>query len=185
MLVMTGFMFMASSSLGAVENKKVKIETYEDVILYTGILEEFGCVSDFNLVKNSDSKSEMFEKGLKIVENGAKLGLLFDQETLANYYCTEKKDFKKGLYWAKQCAEKGSGDGMHLLLNAYRKGNGVIQNTEEAFKWYFLASAAGIEFNHEFVKSVRDNSNNNIIQSAKKKAQDWMNEHPEAFFSPN
>ncbi|MGK5594694.1 MAG: hypothetical protein ACSNEK_04970 [Parachlamydiaceae bacterium] len=61
-------------------------------------------------------------------------------EFLAGYYYYLKKDNKKSMFWSFKGAEKGSSFCMLLLSDAYRLGEGVVQDLEEGIKWMYLGA---------------------------------------------
>lgn len=160
-------------------------KTAEDLILWSG----YDCPDQFNprLVKDSISKKIALEKGLKLCEETAKEGIRVSQELLAVYYFSEKKEHKKGLYWANSCAKLGSPTGMDILSYAYLHGIGVVQDADESFKWLFLGAAAGDEKAIQNLNALHSQFgfSEKTMQQGKKNAQVWMNEHPEIYFNPN
>lgn len=125
--------------------------------------------------------SEQFEKG-QFNKNSALLA-----EVLSRYYLL-KKDSKKSLYWAFKAAENGSSFCMFILSNAYRSGNGVVQDIEEGIKWAYLGAAAGNDWCTKWVNEygTSDLSYEEfapLFKEAKKRANQWMKEHSEIFIS--
>ena len=151
-------------------------KTAEDLILWSG----YDYPDQFNprLVKDGISKNEAIEKGLKFCEKTAKEGIRISQEVLAVYYFSEKKELKKGLYWAYSCANLGSPTGMNILSYAYLHGIGVVQNTDESFKWLFLGAAVGDEKSIQNLNALHSQFgfSEKSMQQGKKNAQVWMRE---------
>jgi len=112
-------------------------------------------------------------------------------EIFALYYSL-KKDTKKMLHWAFKGAEKGSSPCMGILSDAYRSGEGVVQDYEEGFKWTYLAAATGNEWSKNWIKKANELCLKNqyapeylspMMKEAKKRANQWMLEHSEIFIS--
>lgn len=177
---------VAVSTVLVAEDGAIKIDTYEDCILFAG----YGYPIEFDpsLIKDEASKKAAFEKGLKKCEEMSREGCFAHQEILAVYY-SHIKDFKKSLYWANKCAEQGSSRGMHFLAYAYINGEGILQDLDEGLKWLFLAVASGnegsINWLHELKENIEDFNSNERVMQCKKNAQDWIKEHPKAFFNPD
>ena len=179
-MTVTVFIFVFSSGV-ATEKPCNNCKTVEDLFLWAG----YNCPDQFNprLVKDSISKKAALEIGLKLCEEHAKEGICGNQELLAIYYFSEKKEFKKGLYWLNKCAPQGSSRGMYILSYAYMHGLGVVQDEDECFKWLYLAAAAGDE---EAIKNLKALHNQfglseRSMQQGKRNAQAWVKEHPEVF----
>ncbi len=173
------------SNVIAIETKYDKFKTAEDLILWSG----YDCPDRFDpsLIKDDITKKSALEKGLKLCEEKAKEGVCCNQELLGIYYYSEKKEFKKGLYWLNKCAEQGSSRGMYILSYAYVKGLGVVQDEDESFKWLYLAAAAGDE---DAIKNLnilhsQFGFSHKTMMPGKKNAQVWMKENPKAFFNPD
>lgn len=109
-------------------------------------------------------------------------------EILAKYYFL-RKDTKKSLYWAFKAAENGSSFCMRLLSDAYRQGNGVVQELEESIKWTYLGAAAGDDWCKQWVK---ENGAKGFLyedfapmfKEAQLRAKKWMESHKDVFLSP-
>lgn len=183
LIAITAFLFTAASS-EAIEAYN-KFKTCEDLILWSG----YGCPDEFDphSIKDNISKKTALEHGLKLCEEKAKEGVCGSQEILAIYYYSEKKEFKKGLFWLNSCAVQGSARGMYILSYAYANGLGVVQDEDECFKWLFLAAAAGDEEAIESLDALHNQFGfyEKTMQQGKKNAQTWMKKHPEIFFNPN
>lgn len=181
---MTAFIFVFANCI-ATETICNNCKTVEDLFLWSG----YDCPDQFNphLVKNGISKKEAIEKGLKSCEENAKQGIRLNQELLAIYYFSEKKEIKKGLYWANSCAKLGSTTGMDILSYAYVHGIGVVQDGDEAFKWLYIGAAAGDEKAIKNLNTLNSQFgfSETTMQQGKKNAQRWMKEHPDIFFNPN
>lgn len=168
----------------------VKIQNCTDVFLWFGSdrPKEF----DSALMKNETEKKEALKRGLNLFEDGARNrrrtnNVCFDQELLTEYYHQEKQ-FKKSLYWANECAERGSGFGMRMLYFCYFSGTGVMQDDEEAMKWLFLSLATGDETAKEVLKNHEKTEGFNSFKSVirgKQMAKEWEKAHPKAFFNPD
>ena len=114
LVAMTTCIFTVASGV-AIEGTYDKFKTCEDIILWSG----YDCPDQFDpyLIKDNISKKSALEKGLKLCEEKAKEGICGNQELLAIYYYSEKKEFKKGLYWLNKCAVQGSSKGKFINLN--------------------------------------------------------------------
>lgn len=181
-------LFCFSATIFAQEEKesKFKITTYEDFILWAG--HDFHSEFDPNLIKDEKLKKSALKDGLKIVGERAKEGDRFNQECLAVYYFIEH-DYRKSLYWALKSAEQGSSAGMEILACAYANGKGVLEDSEESIKWFILGEAVGGEQAKRFLVRIRteykDFDTWDFVKQGKLKAKEWMEKHPEAFFSPD
>jgi TPR repeat protein len=182
----------ANSKTGATEEftSRVKLETCCDDILWIGL----DMPNEFNPVNLNDSEKEVaLEKGLAICEKEAKQGNGVYQATLAKYYYTSVKNpnIKRALYWAQKAAEQGIAEGgMTVLHNAYLAGNGVIQDVEEGLKWCFLAAAKGDKWSKEkadglILDALTNEYTKAWVTEAKRRANKWMKEHENVFFSPD
>lgn len=110
-------------------------------------------------------------------------------EILAKYYFI-RKDTKKSLYWAFKAAENGSAFCMRVLSDAYKMGNGVVQDLEESLKWTFLGAAAGDERCKQWVeangaKGFIYEDFAPLFKEAQSRAKKWMETHKEIFFNKN
>lgn len=164
-------------------NEKVKLVNCEDFILYVGC----DYPDEFDSKKlTSAEKEKALEIGLKEFEINARNGDLIFQITLAqHYYCYEKK-YKKALYWANVCAKKGDSQAMAILWDAYVRGNGVIKDCDEYIKWMYLAAATGDEYSKIKLDELLKNPKNySYFEKIRLLAKKWMDENPEAFFSPD
>lgn len=136
-----------------------------------------------------EEKNSAIEKGLEnLAYNVSKEELKDLNTTVLTGYFYIKKDFKKSMYWAFKGVEIGSSYCMRILSNAYRSGEGVVQNLEEGVKWVYLGAAAGDEWCQKWVKKNGITGLTNeymapILKEARKRANQWMNEHPELFIS--
>jgi TPR repeat protein len=65
-----------------------------------------------------------------------------DCQMLSRYYSC-KSDFKEVFKWASQGANLGNAECMSFLHDCFLQGKGALQDTSEAFKWVYLASAHG------------------------------------------
>ena len=106
---------------------------------------------------------------------------------LLGYFC-EKRDLKKAMYWAFKGAENGSSFCMSFLSAAYRSGEGVVQDLEEGIKWMYLGAAAGDAGCKQWVQKngilfLTDENFAPIMREAKKRANQWMQDHPDIFIS--
>jgi TPR repeat protein len=140
------------------------------------------------ICKNNTERQELLNNGLSICEKKAAEGSLGHQLTLASYHYFITKNTQRSLYWANKCAEQGNTDGMLLLFDAYKSGNGVVGDAEEALKWLWLASSLGNEHAKELMKHANvinlfnDQKFANLVYE---RARQWMRDHPNAFFDPN
>lgn len=163
------------------------INTFEDHILWAGC--NYQTPFDPGLIKDEEAKKNVINKGLQCLESTAKNGNQITQRILSCYYYYDAKDFKKGLYWAIQCAEHGAGEGMLVLYYAYANGEGVLKNYEESCKWLFLAAATGNELGVSTLEKCKKEINGfesmDWVMQGQKKAQEWVKEHPKAFFNPD
>jgi len=163
--------------------ERIKIGSHEDLILWAGL--DFPDEFDSGTMESLERKKAL-EEGLEYFEYMAtNIGSASSMGTLATYHFYFKNDTKKGLYWAYKGAEKGEGCAMHVLACAYISGDGVIQDTIEAFKWILLAAACGDEGAKEKFNGLNKKyTNSECLKSAKAKAREWQEAHPDAFFSP-
>ncbi len=161
--------------------KEYELKTWEEFVFFVGC----DCPDDFNPKNYSDKAKEHFiEKGLSILK---KQQTQFSFTMLTKYYI-EESDMAKALYWALLGAENGCGFCMTVLRHAYAAGDGVVQDTHEAIKWAYLAAAKDEEarkFMEEFSKKHNGEHSTNLLFEGRKRAQEWMNSHPKAFFEPN
>jgi len=161
----------------------VKLLTYEDCIIWVGC----GCPDQFDPknIHEGPEKEKNLINGLVYQEERAIEGNVVNQEILAGYYFTHKKDFRKGVYWSQQAVLHGCSRAMSFLRFAYFNGNGVIEDSAEGFKWAFLAAARGEEFDKNLIEKIKTiNSKSIDLLEGKKRAQIWENEHPKAFLAP-
>lgn len=160
----------------------VKMKTWEDRILWVGL----GCPGEFDpaSIKDDSVKKAALKKGVEACEKIAKSGYCIYQETLAAYYY-EQGVFKKGLYWANECAEQGSATGMFILWRCYFTGEGVIKDRDESVKWAFLAAAAGHKELIELLDKLQTGEESSWVREGRQKAQEWAKAHPKAFFNPD
>ena len=168
--------------------------TWEGFILLCGWEEAKDCGYDVSTL-TKEEKNNAITKGLENLAFLFKENVFNDSHiptALAGYYYYQKNDYKKALYWAFSGAEKGSSDCMLILSNAYRGGNGVVQDFEEGFKWTYLGAATGDEWCKKWIKKSNEACLNNpyasehhspMVKEAKKRANQWMQEHPEVFIS--
>jgi hypothetical protein len=108
-------------------------------------------------------------------------------ETLAKYYFL-RKDTKKSLYWTFKAVENGSSFCMRLLSDAYRQGNGVVQELEESIKWTYLGAAAGDDWCKQWVhengaKGFLCEDFAPMFKEAQLRAKKWMENHKDIFLS--
>ncbi len=92
------------------------------------------------------------------------------------------------MYWAFKGADNGSYPCMAILSDAYRSGEGMVQDLEEEIKWTYLAAAAGDKWSQQWIQKngvsfLTDEQFAPIMREAKKRANLWMQEHPEIFIS--
>ena len=89
MFVITGTLSVTSAAIAETYDK---LKTCEDIILWSG----YDCPEKFDpdLIKDNISKKSALEKGLRLCEENAEGGICGNQELLAIYYYSEKKDFK-------------------------------------------------------------------------------------------
>lgn len=149
-LILTIFISFISNYIFCQEHTdqdNIKLHTYGDLILWEGL----NCPEDFDSKKITDPnvKSRAMSVGLKACENEAHddnnpFQQVY-QEALSSQYYYFSKDYKKGLYWAFKCAERGSSKGLAILWDAYNNGNGIVQDSIEGLKYRFLAAARGHE----------------------------------------
>lgn len=140
------------------------------------------------ICKNETEKQALLNKGMVICENKALEGSDLHQMALANYHYFVTKNTKRSLYWALKCAEQGNPNGMLLLFDAYKSGNGVIPDAEEAMKWLWLASSLGNPgakeiMQHPNAKKLFQDSH--FANRVYERCQQWMKDDPKAFFNPN
>lgn len=163
--------------------------TPEGMILFWGWddAEEHGF--DSSILTEKDR--ELFiEKGLtdlaERIEQEDKNAIMYSN-ILARYYFF-KNDRKKCLYWSFKGAENGCAGCMLIISDAYRRGDGVVQDIEESIKWKYLGAALGNEFCKKWVgensvKGMLRNTTSHIFLEAKKRANQWMKDHSELFIS--
>lgn len=190
-LLAINFNCLADSKMNPIkETSSIKLETCYDDILWIGL----DLPDEFDQRNLKDTEKEIaLSKGLEICEKQAKQGSGIHQAALAKYYYTSviNPNIKRALYWAKKSAEQGFADGgMTVLHNAYLEGKGVVQDPEEGLKWCFLAAAMGDEWSKEKVHGlIRDALTNEFLKAwvdeGRCRANQWMKEHENVFFSPN
>ncbi len=56
-----------------------------------------------------------------------------------------EQDLEQAMHWYREAAEQGHADAMANLGGAYHYGAGVQQDPKEAYIWYSLSRAGGIE----------------------------------------
>lgn len=164
------------------------MKTWEGYVLLVGWDGAKDCDYDTSTLSKED-KELCIIIGLSIIESNAELDEYkkLNPTILSNYY-NYKKEFKKAMYWAFKGAENGSPDCMLLLSNAYRSGNGLVQDVAEGVKWTYLGAAAGDAWCKQWIKDNGISGLMNeymapIILEGQKRANQWMREHSEVFIS--
>lgn len=169
------------------------LSTAEGVVLFHGW--DNGSEINYDIgALTEKQKEEYSNKGLKVMaerfesaDSHKHAALL--SEILTGYYFL-KKDTKKAMYWCLKAAENGSSLSMWALANAYKAGDGVVQDLEEGIKWTYLGAAAGDESCKQWVKEhgvnlLLSESIAPILKEGQKRAKSWMEAHRELFFTPN
>ena len=81
---------------------------------------------------------------LERLKNKAIAGYADAQTDLGYYYETELGDFEKAVFWYKKAAEQDEQYALNNLGICYKRGLGVSQNKEMAFRYFYKASALGL-----------------------------------------
>lgn len=68
-----------------------------------------------------------------------------DGQSHLGYFCETKGDLAQAVSWYRRSAGQGNTRGQNNLAVLLFEGKGVPQNYVEAYKWYTLAAAQGIE----------------------------------------
>lgn len=164
------------------------MKTWEGYVLFSGWVNGKECGYDVSTL-TKEEKEAIIEFGLLVISinSESKQYAKWNPTILANYHY-QKKDYKKAMYWAFKGAENGSPECMQFLSNAYRSGDGLVQDVVEGIKWTYLAAAAGDSWCRQWVKKNGISGLINeymapILREAQKRASQWMNEHPEVFVS--
>lgn len=166
---------------------RVKVTTCNEALMWFGL--DWPDTFDSTKLTQAEQKSAL-KKGLPICEERAKYGMVTYQVILAKYYLDgEDKNLRKSLYWAHQAADQGDQSAMELLCSAYWCGNGVVKDTEEGIKWCFLGASLGSEslkkrLNELITSALEFPEVKVIVDEAQRRANLWMKQHPNAFFSP-
>lgn len=143
-----------------------------------------GYIADYDPSNLTDQEKENFIKiGIQSMSDEFNKCKSLDEAvyfstTLALFY-HEKKNVKKSLYWILKGAENGSSSCMCILSDAYKNGEGVVEDLEESIKWKFLASASGDENSKKWIKEESPKWMNykqtaSILMEGKKRAKIWM-----------
>lgn len=190
--------FSFSEEYGAEKSFSIKTEANFNKLLDTtdGFLLahgwDGGFENSFDTSKlTKEEKKHFIQKGLqKIIQTIDKQPdemFIVYAEVLLSYYSINKETRKK-MYWSFKGAEKGSSLCMRILADAYIAGEGVVQDYTESTKWIFLAAALGDTWSQNWLqenssKLIASKQGNPIITEAKKRASEWIQQHPCAFFS--
>lgn len=166
---------------------RVKISTCYDIILWFG--QDYPDFFDPTNLSKEECKIAL-KKGLEVCDQKAKNGDVISQGLLAQYYFTSIKNtnYPKALYWAHEAAKQGCSESMLILHNSYISGTGVVMDLEEGLKWCFLAAAKGNKEMKEKANKITNDSFHvekikPIIDESRSRANLWMNQHKELFFS--
>lgn len=201
--VFLAFLFLAYSSYGycvsevpnasaAEEGAKNLLSTVDGTVLFWGW--DNGHDINYDASKLTEKeKIEYMNLGVGEMSDGYENAgshedACYFSEILAKYYHL-RKDSKKSLYWTFKAAENGSSFCMRLLSDAYKYGNGVVQDLEESIKWTYLGAAAGDDWCKQWVKETgakgflyKDFAP--IFKEAQLRAKKWMENHKDVFISP-
>ena len=60
--------------------------------------------------------------------------------------CSDKKNYRCALVWLQKAGEQGHAGAQNRLGVMYERGEGVMVDLVEAYKWYSLSAAAGNSF---------------------------------------
>lgn len=156
----------------------------DGILTYEGWEEGYKYEYDSSKLTKSE-RNILIEKGIKNVSQ--KIDSQTQEmkktysEILARYY-DAKKDVQKKAYWSLKGANNGSSHCMALIAIAYKKGEGVQRDLNEAMKWAYLAVAAGHKIVREEMQKLNINSVDKgsrlVMVEGKRRADEWMKLHP-------
>ena len=66
-----------------------------------------------------------------------------------------EQDFEQAVHWWQKAAEQGHARAQFRLGEAYANGEGVEADLTEAYAWFILARAGGVDVN-EILEGLRD-----------------------------
>lgn len=88
-----------------------------------------------------------YQEFVRCLEDGANLGNLRNQVTLAHLYMTGEAvpaNHVESIMWARKAAERDEPNAQNLLGSAYETGKGVEKSYQAAFEWYQKAANQGL-----------------------------------------
>ena len=139
-----------SFSAGEIQNGRAKLQQQLDDLLFR--LNQFtktnasanSVISSQVLTQTSQTNaSETFDsETLKPIEADAEKGDPLFQVLLAGIYREGLGDSTKAAYWYLRAAKQGDDGSQFSMGEMYEKGEGVMQDFVEAYKWFNIAAVA-------------------------------------------
>ena len=75
--------------------------------------------------------------------------------------------------WYRKAADQGNANAQNNLGNMYWFGNGVVKDELEAYKWFLLSGAQGIEFAKKKIPIVEKDLTASQRAEGQRLAREW------------
>lgn len=85
-----------------------------------------------------------------------------------------QKNYAEAVKWTRRAAEQGFSRAQNNLGVMYEYGEGVAQDTVEAYKWYTLAAAQDHEYAKISIERLQENMEKNQIAEAQRLLSEWQ-----------
>ncbi len=101
---------------------------------------------------------------------------------VADTFTSGSNAYSTGLYGSAarhwlDLAEKGHGAAQYNIGRMHYYGQGVVRDRIEAYKWFLIARANGVERSDEAARLLADRMTSREVAEAARRALDWRNRH--------
>lgn len=122
--------------------------------------------------------TEDYKEALKWYTKAAEQGHAGAQACLAALLCNKGKDYKEAIKWCTKAAEQGHAGAQHNLALMYYRGQGIIEDYIEAYKWILIAGMNGEDIS-DFKKHLKGLMTSSQIAEAQRLAKEYMKKQEE------